>query len=74
MPRIDEFLQEGHRLLSSREKRVLVRRFCLDERAKGGTLEQVGRELGLSKERVRQVQASALSKLRKALLEGVPAS
>jgi len=74
LQRIDEFLQESHQLLSSREKLVLMRRFSLDDQAKGGTLEQVGRELGLSKERVRQVQASALSKLRKALLEGVPAS
>jgi RNA polymerase sigma factor (sigma-70 family) len=71
---IDEFFQENHRLLSSREKMVLMRRFSLDDQAKAGTLEQVGRELGLSKERVRQVQASALSKLRKAMLEGVPAS
>ena len=38
-----------------------------------GTLEQVGRELGLSKERVRQVQAGALGKLRKALPEGLTA-
>ena len=53
---------------------MLLRRFSLDERAKSGTLEQVGRELGLSKERVRQVQASALGKLRKALLEGTTAS
>ena len=67
---IDEYLREGHGLLSSREKQVLMRRFSLDERAKAGTLEQVGRELGLSKERVRQVQASALGKLRRALLEG----
>jgi RNA polymerase sigma factor (sigma-70 family) len=74
MQRIDEYLQENHHLLSSREKLVLMRRFSLDDQAKAGTLEQVGRELGLSKERVRQVQASALSKLRKALLEGVPAS
>jgi RNA polymerase primary sigma factor/RNA polymerase sigma factor len=70
LARIDEFLREGHDLLSTREKKVLVRRFSLDDQAKGGTLEQVGRELGLSKERVRQVQASALGKLRKALLEG----
>ena len=69
-----EYLQENHQLLSSREKRVLMRRFSLDDQAKAGTLEQVGRELGLSKERVRQVQASALSKLRKALLEGVTVS
>jgi RNA polymerase sigma factor (sigma-70 family) len=74
LQRVDEFLKENHQLLSSREKIVLMRRFSLDDRAKAGTLEQVGRELGLSKERVRQVQASALSKLRKALLEGVPAS
>jgi RNA polymerase sigma factor (sigma-70 family) len=74
LQRIDEFLKENHQLLSSREKIVLMRRFSLDDRAKDGTLEQVGRELGLSKERVRQVQASALSKLRKAMLDGVPAS
>ncbi len=46
------------RLLSSREKQVLSRRFSLDVQTKSGTLEQVGRELGLSKERVRQVQAT----------------
>ncbi len=69
LQRIDEFLQEHHQLLSSREKVVLMRRFSLDDQAKAGTLEQVGKELGLSKERVRQVQASALTKLRKALTE-----
>jgi len=74
LERVDEFLKDGHQLLSQREKLVLIRRFSLDDQARAGTLEQVGRELGLSKERVRQVQASALSKLRKALLEGVPAS
>jgi RNA polymerase sigma factor (sigma-70 family) len=72
-PYVDEFLRESHQLLSSREKEVLARRFSLDVQKKSGTLEQVGRELGLSKERVRQVQASALDKLRKALLvEGAP--
>lgn len=70
--RIDEYLREDHSLLSSREKMVLLRRFSLAETQRGGTLEQVGRELGLSKERVRQVQASALGKLRKALLAAHP--
>jgi DNA-directed RNA polymerase sigma subunit (sigma70/sigma32) len=70
LARIDEYLSEHNDLLSKREKRVLVRRFSLDDQARGGTLEQVGREMGLSKERVRQVQASALGKLRGVLLEG----
>ena len=74
LPRLDEFFRDGHDLLSAREKQVLLRRFRLDEPARRGTLEQVGRELGLSKERVRQVQASALGKLREALLEGARAS
>lgn len=72
--RLDDYLREGHDLLSPREKMVLQRRFSLDEKTRSGTLEQVGRELGLSKERVRQVQASALGKLRKAVLAGPSAS
>jgi RNA polymerase primary sigma factor/RNA polymerase sigma factor len=74
LARVDEFLHSGSRLLSPREKMVLVRRFHLDEQARAGTLEQVGRELGLSKERVRQVQASALGKLRRALGDASPAA
>jgi len=74
LARIDELLSESCDVLSTREKRVLMRRFSLDDQARAGTLEQVGRELGLSKERVRQVQASALGKLRAALLESVQPS
>jgi RNA polymerase sigma factor (sigma-70 family) len=69
IPRLDEYLRDDHPLLSSREKAIIQRRFCLNEPNDLRTLEQVGRELGLSKERVRQVQASALGKLRKALLD-----
>jgi RNA polymerase primary sigma factor len=65
--RIDEFLRDDHPLLTQREKVILSRRFCLTEKAGNQTLEKVGAEMGLSKERVRQVQASALDKLRKAL-------
>jgi RNA polymerase primary sigma factor len=65
--RLHNFLREGNGLLTSREKTVLVRRYCLaDGRAE--TLSEVGSELGLSKERVRQLQSVALGKLQAALL------
>jgi RNA polymerase sigma factor (sigma-70 family) len=70
--RLEDYLRDDHPLLSAREKTILLRRFCLSEQTGLQTLEQVGKELGLSKERVRQVQASALDKLRQALLN--PAS
>jgi RNA polymerase sigma factor (sigma-70 family) len=66
--RIDEYLREEHPLLSDREKTILKLRFFLNQEAPTPTLEAVGKELGLSKERVRQVQALALGKLRRALL------
>lgn len=65
--RIDEFLRDEHPLLNDREKAIISRRFSLTDSARNQTLETVGKELGLSKERVRQVQASALGKLRQAL-------
>jgi DNA-directed RNA polymerase specialized sigma subunit len=66
-----QFLQEDAQLLTAREKLVISRRYLLnDKNHETETLEQVGRELGLSKERVRQVQMSALGKLRDALLPG----
>lgn len=64
---IDEFLRDDHPLLSEREKLILVHRYTLHDQSAEQTLEKVGKALGLSKERVRQVQASALEKLRKAL-------
>ena len=66
--RVEEFLRADHPLLSEREKLVISRRFNLNDVSDSTTLEQVGAELGLSKERVRQVQAAAITKIRQALI------
>ena len=53
--------------LSEREKLILAHRYTLHDDPAEQTLEKVGKAVGLSKERVRQVQAAALDKLRRAL-------
>jgi RNA polymerase sigma factor (sigma-70 family) len=68
MPPIDEFLRHDHPLLTDREKAILKLRFGWNDEGSSPTLEQVGRHVGLSKERVRQVQAVAINKLRAALI------
>ena len=51
------------RRLDARERDVLRGHFGLDEGAPA-TYEQLGQRLGLSKERVRQIEQIALAKLR----------
>jgi RNA polymerase sigma-32 factor len=58
------WLAKAFRVLTDREKRIIVSRRLAEESA---TLEELGDELGISKERVRQIENRALEKLRKAL-------
>lgn len=53
-------------LLDDRESRIIDARFGLDGR-RPMTLEEVGSEFGVTRERIRQLQNSALRKMRKAL-------
>jgi RNA polymerase sigma factor (sigma-70 family) len=56
--------------LDEREQYVILNRFGLVRspiRKQTKTLQQIGEELGLSKERIRQVELTALQKLRQSL-------
>jgi RNA polymerase sigma-32 factor len=52
--------------LNDRERRIIVDRFLVDEPK---TLAQLGDVFGVSKERIRQIEAKALGKLRIAIDE-----
>jgi RNA polymerase sigma-32 factor len=63
------WLNDALTILSDRELRI-VRERCLNEES--STLESLGNRLGISKERVRQIENRALEKLRRALEERYP--
>jgi RNA polymerase primary sigma factor/RNA polymerase sigma factor len=50
--------------LDEREQRIIISRFGLDHTQEPKTLKEVGYQLGVTKERIRQIEARALSKLR----------
>lgn len=58
-----ERLEDVLQTLTSREQKVLRLRFGLDD-GRERTLEQIGQEFGVTRERVRQIEAKALRKLR----------
>jgi len=63
------WLQDAMATLSPREARILKERRLKDD---GETLESLGATLGISKERVRQIESRALEKLRVALTRDHP--
>ena len=64
-----DWLLEALEILNDRERRIIKRRRLTED---GATLESLGVELGISKERVRQIENRALEKLRGALVRGNP--
>jgi RNA polymerase primary sigma factor len=62
-------LREALNELDERERRVLELRFGLDETEEARSLEDIGRELGFTRERIRQIETGALQRLER-LLEG----
>jgi RNA polymerase sigma-32 factor len=68
--RRSDWLRDALTVLSERELRILRERQLVEQAA---TLEALGGRLGISKERVRQIENRALEKLRRVLTERHPA-
>ena len=60
---LKEKMQDVLKNLTDRERKVLVLRFGLED-GHQRTLEEVGQEFGVTRERIRQIEAKALRKLR----------
>lgn len=64
-----EILARNRARLSEVERTIVLERFAITSRGKGRTLAEVGKLVGLTNERVRQIQNLALEKIRSALNE-----
>ena len=62
---VDKILES----LDDREQKIIISRFGLDHKFEPQTLKEVGAQMGVTKERIRQIEARALSKLRMAAQE-----
>ena len=60
------WLGEALGTLDERERKIIVKRFLNEDKR---TLAEIGEDFGVSKERIRQIEAKALGKLRTALTD-----
>src|SRR5204862_6529429 len=59
----EDALHRAIELLPEREKTIIKLRYGLDGDPDPKSLEQIGRELGITRERVRQIESQALQRL-----------
>lgn len=62
LPEIKELINNLLILLSPKEKHIIENRYSLNDRPHA-TLEKIGREFGVTRERIRQIEKNALKKL-----------
>jgi len=67
LPELRESIDAVLAQLAPRERTILISHYGLDETQQARTLEQLSHRLGISKERVRQIEIRALTKLRRIL-------
>ena len=65
-----ERLHKALAQLDERERKVLELRFGLGDTEEATSLEQIGRELGFTRERIRQIETNALRRLHNARWQG----
>lgn len=66
-----ERLRDALAELDERERRVLELRFGLGETGEATSLEEIGRQLGYTRERIRQLEANALRRLHELLQDRI---
>ena len=66
---VREVVMENRANLSELERRIVMERFAIISREKGRTLAEVGEIVGLTNERVRQIQKLAIGKIRNVLCD-----
>jgi DNA-directed RNA polymerase specialized sigma subunit len=62
-----DFVQKILKQIPERTKKVLVRRFGLEKKEKGETLESIGKNYNITRERVRQIERDGLKRIKKAI-------
>jgi RNA polymerase sigma factor (sigma-70 family) len=67
LPELRESIEAMLAQLSPRERTILTNHYGLEKEGESRTLEQLSQRLGISKERVRQIEIQALNKLRRIL-------
>jgi RNA polymerase sigma factor (sigma-70 family) len=64
LPALRNVIERMLGVLDPREQSILRQRYGLDRQGPPLTLDQIGRQFGVSKERIRQLEARAMDKLR----------